>query len=191
MIIRRAIATVCMLASFAVPARAEAQLPLRGGTVVTILRVDGTRERARLVSQAADPPRLLLADPDARRWGGGSWTRALPLSQVAAIEAPGTARFHGRRLVVATLVATIAGGMLGFIVHPDFSSGGYPLDAVDGFGSPRRSGRLEGAVAGIAAGGLLGTIVGLFIAPGPGPDRRWIFSEDGKALPDTAQVPIR
>lgn len=185
-------AFACLIQLLSLSARAaDLSMPLRRGTTVTILRVDGSRESAKLVSLAADPPRLLLAEPNARRWGGGSWTRELPLSQVAAIESPGSARFHGRRLVVAMLVGTIAGGMLGFMLAPNQRSGGVVIEAPSGFGSPAPPSRLESAAAGIAGGVLLGTIVGLFAAPGPGPDRRWTFTERGAVVPDTTQVPIR
>ena len=193
---RRGVAALCLLALFAAPACAADEstpaLPMRGGTAVTILRVDGSRENARLVALAANPPRLLLADSNARRWGGGGWSRELPLAQIAAIEAPGSAKFRGRRIFVGVAVGMLAGGLLGFAFAPDPPRGAQIFDPAGWYGNPGGTpGRMESAALGMASGAIVGTIVGLLAAPTTGPVRRWAFTEAGEAVPDSSQLPIR
>jgi hypothetical protein len=172
-----------------------ADLPLRRGTQVTILKVDGTREQAQFVALVADPPRLRLADTDARRWGGGSWTREMPLSEVTALEGPGVPRFRAGNPLVASAVGMIAGGVLGFALAPEPSYGVIFWEPGNPLGGPGLSGRsskrLQGMVLGMAAGAAVGTVIGFLSAPKTGPDRRWTFTETGEAVPEAAQVPIR
>lgn len=199
MSIRRGLAALCLLAFLAAPVHAADEsapaLPMRRGTAVTILRVDGSRESARLVSLAADPPRLLLADSNARRWGGGSWSRELSLAQVAAIQGPGSAQFRSRNIFFGAAVGMLAGGLVGFALAPDPQGGRQIMGTAGGFDDPGfrdgSPGRLERAALGMGAGAILGTVLGFLAAPKVGPDRRWTFSEAGEAVPDTSQVPIR
>jgi hypothetical protein len=181
-----ALAGLCLFTFAAVPVVAADEsnlpMPLRSGTTVTILRVDGTREQARLVALAPEPPRLLLADSNARRWGGGSWSRELPLSQVEVMEGPGPAKFRPRRLVVGTLVGMLAGGALGFALAEEPHRGRIAWEPWASVPSGPREGRMSDTAMGMAGGAVLGLVVGLFSAPKAGPVRRWTFTESGAAI---------
>jgi hypothetical protein len=178
---------LAVLVLAALPASAFADdLALHKGDKVTILRTDGTTERAQFVSRVDDPPRLRLAAPDARHWGGGSWNAEVPVDQVARIEGPGERDFKERRLLVGTLVGMVAGGVLGLALgnHED-----YGTYATVGWEDPqgRSNEWVEDTTAGMASGALFGLLGGLLTAPSTGPVRQWTFDAEGRAV----QVPSR
>jgi hypothetical protein len=161
-------------------------LALHKGDRVTILRTDGTSERAQFFSRVDDPPRLRLSAKDARHWGGGSWNVEVPTDQIARIEGPGERDFKERRLLVGTLLGMVVGGVLGF-AFGDHDQGALPLTV----GTSGSNTWTEATTAGMATGAVLGFLGGLVAAPSIGPGRTWTFDAAGGAVPDTSQVPPR
>ena len=178
---------VLLLVAAVPAAAADLGLPLRSGDPVTILKVDGGREQARFVGVAQDPPRLLLAKPNARPWATG-WQQEVPLEGIARLEAKGAADFKERRVLVGTLVGMVVGGVLGFVFYDTPHS--YPLSAAgaDSWTSDDGGGRVEDTVAGMAFGSAVGFLTGFFIAPSRGPARAWTFPDGQEAVPDTTQT---
>jgi hypothetical protein len=179
---KRVLAVLCLLA---LPARVSAdELSLRKGDPVTILRTDGTTEKARFDSWATDPHRLRLAKPDARHWGGGSWNYELPTESIAQLESRGARDFKERRLLTGTLLGMVTGGVLGFAFSKQ-EPYSYGLAAVgDDLGYPYAydTGRVHDTAAGMAGGAVLGFLFGVITAPSTGPNRQWTFDEAGNAV---------
>ena len=185
---RRILAALCLIALAAPPARADDKLPLWSGTPVTILRVDGTTETAKFHATATDPPRLLLLDTDAHRWGGGVHTREIPLADVAAIEGPVGTKFRTKHFLWSTLVGAAAGGIVALIARPTRSV----AVIMPAYGPAPVSESPGPAVGlGMAAGGVTGALVGALTAPTTGPVRRWTITPAGEAVPEPTQVPAR
>ncbi|MEP7028918.1 MAG: hypothetical protein ABI960_10015 [Candidatus Eisenbacteria bacterium] len=170
---------------------------LPANTLVTVLKRDGSHERATFRGTVEDPPRLLLAEPRVRGWGGVR-EYELPRSEVAALEGRVAPTRHPRRILVATMAGMVVGGVIGAIVplHPIYSP--YPLyDAgssrVSTYGFP--GDRVSTIAAGAAAGTVLGLLVGLLITPSRGAAQRWPVStldpEPSAAPADSLQAPIR
>jgi len=185
--VRRILATLALLTLAAPAARADDKIPLWNGTQVTILRTDGTTEIAKFHATAEAPPRLLVADTDARHWSGGLKTREIPFAEVAAIEGPVGKTFRTKHVFLTTLVGAAAGGIVGLVTQPHEE---IPV-VVPFFGASAPQDAGGNAGIGIAAGGLVGALVGLVTAPAPGPVRRWTITPAGDAVLEPAQVPAR
>ena len=185
---RRTLAALSLLALVTPAAHADEKLPLWSGTPVTILRTDGTRETAKFHATALDPPRLLLLDTDARRWGGGVPTREIPLADVAAIEGPVGTTFRTKHFLWSTLIGAAAGGVVAIIARP---TRGVAV-VMPAFGPAPVSEHPGPAVGlGMAAGAVTGALVGALTAPTTGPVRRWAITPAGDAVLEPAQVPAR
>jgi hypothetical protein len=111
---RRGCAATCLVLLLPVVAHVEdpAGLPLRKGDPVTILRADGTSQKARFFSAESDPPRLRLAASDARKWGGGSRRYELPTGEISSLQTPGDRDYKERRILTGTLIGMVIVGAL-------------------------------------------------------------------------------
>lgn len=165
-------------------ASADTTLPLRQGDRVTILRKDGSTAEARYIGSAEDPPRLLIAATDARRWSG--WSDEVQLDGIARLEAHGTTEFREVRILKGMFIGMIAGGVLAFALHGVSGPGGYtePAFAEVSYDSSS-DGRITDTVHGMQAGSVLGSLVGLLTAGHSGPSRSWTFDEVGRPVPAT------
>jgi hypothetical protein len=177
------LAVLCLLA---LAGRAAAdELPLRKGDPVTILRTDGTTEKARFDSQVSDPPRLRLARPDARHWGGGSWNYELPTESIAQLQSSGDRDFKERRMLTGTLLGMAVGGVFGLA----FGGRGSHSFAVPALGDQSyyaSDGRMHDMASGMAGGAVLGFLLGVITGPSTGPNRHWTFDADGNAASSRA-----
>ena len=185
----RQILAALFLLALASPARADdKKIPLWSGTPVTILRTDGTTETAKFHATAEDPPRLLLLDTDARRWGGAVQTREIPFAEIAAIEGSVGTKFRAKNVLLGTVIGAAAGALVAVIAQPT-SGGGVVMPAFAPAPVSEDPGPALGM--GIAAGALSGALVGILAAPTAGPVRRWSITPAGDAVLEPAQVPAR
>jgi len=160
-------------------ASADASLPLRQGDPVTILRRDGTRAEARFVGTAEDPPRLRLADTDARAWSG--WNAEVPMDSIARLEARGSTEFREVRILKGMFLGMVVGGVLAFAFH-GVTIGGHAEPLSDAsYGS--YDDRIADTVHGMQFGSVVGGLVGLLTAGSQGPSRSWTFDEVGRPVP--------
>ncbi len=165
---------------------------IRKGFPITILRADGTQVKATFLGMATNPPRLLLAEPHTRSWGG---TRRYELSiaEIRSVEGKIAPTAKPRRILVGAMVGMVAGGILGAATPLD--RGGTRPASPDWNAFPYGDGRITNIADGAAAGSILGALIGLLATPSRGAARRWTFpSAPGGASfapPDSAQVPIR
>ena len=182
-------AVLCLVV---LPMRAVADdLPLRKGDPVTILRVDGTTQKARFDSQVMDPPRLRLANPDARHWGGGSWNYELPTEAIAQLESKGARDFKEQRMLTGTLLGMVVGGVLGY-AFGNAEPYAYARPAVGddpGYPYSYDTGRIHDAASGMASGAVFGFLLGVITAPSTGPSRHWTFDAEGNATQATNGEP--
>jgi len=189
---QRPFAAITVLCLIGLPLGAVAdELPLRKGDPVTILRTDGTTEKARFDSQIADPPRLRLAKPYARHWGGGGWNYELPTEAIAQLESNGERDFKEQRMLTGTLVGMVVGGILGFAFGNE-EGYSYALPAIGddpGYPYSYSTGRVHDAASGMAGGAVFGFLLGVITAPSTGPSRHWKFDAEGNATQATDREP--
>jgi hypothetical protein len=156
---------------------------LRKGTVVTILRTDGSRMKASFIRAAGDPPRLVLEERLVR-------SQRIPqrfeiaTEDIARLDAAPKTQFHGERIGIGALAGFGIGGIVGALVPNNHS---YPL--IDsGFSGPGTAGgRVQAIMFGGMSGAFVGMLAGLFVSTIGGKPRSWSCDQPvpGAAAPDS------